>query len=320
MKCENIRPGPSVFREAGYAETRPSADRVAGNTSQCKGALPPSKEKHFAAIIDPIGVGPLLRAIGGYAGYFPTKCALQLAPLLFVRPGELRFAEWIEFDQEDAMWTIPAEKMKGDQAHAVPLCRQATEILTALREATGASRYMFLSARTLSRNMLENAVNASLRRPGYEQGTMTGHGFRAMARTILDEVLQVKPEMIEHQLAHTVRGPLGRAYNRTSHLEERREMMQTWADYLDGLKRGATVVPIRRRACPELVWRIARRKLDMLDAAVSLRSLRFPPGNALEALKGDREGQHAIRINDQYRLCFVWTPDGPANVEIVDYH
>ncbi len=232
-----------VFRYAvatGRAERDPSTD--------LRGALPPSKEKHFAAIIDPKEVGPLLRAIDGYVGYFVTKCALQLAPLLFVRPGELRFAEWTEFNFEDAMWTIPTEKMKGGQAHSVPLCRQAMEILTKLREATGASRYLFPSARTLSRNMSENSVNAALRRLGYEQGTMTGHGFRAMARTILDEVLQVKPELIEHQLAHAVRDPLGRAYNRTTHLKERREMMQRWADYLDGLKREVTVVPVKRQA------------------------------------------------------------------------
>ncbi len=232
-----------VFRYAvatGRAERDPSGD--------LKGALPQPGGKHHAAITDPKEVIPLLRAIEGYQGHFVTKCALSLAPLVFVRPGELRHAEWNEVDLEDAVWTIPAYKMKTKQAHAVPLCHQAVKILTELRQLTGGGRYVFPSGRSSLRPMSENTMLAALRSMGYGKDVMTAHGFRAMARTILDEVLQVKPELIEHQLAHAVRDPLGRAYNRTAHLKERREMMQLWADYLHGLKQGATVVPMRRRA------------------------------------------------------------------------
>jgi integrase len=135
--------------------------------------------------------------------------------------------------------------MKMKEAHIVPLCKQAIEILKELQPLTGASKYVFPSGCSFVRPMSENAVNAALRRMGYDRGTMTGHGFRAMARTILDEVLQVRPDFIEHQLAHAVRDPNGRAYNRTAHLAERRKMMQLWADYLDGLKAGAVVIPFK---------------------------------------------------------------------------
>lgn len=232
-----------VFRYAvatGRAERDPSGD--------LKGALPQPKEKHLSSITDPKEVAPLLRAIDGYQGHFVTKCALRLAPLFFVRPGELRNAEWAEFDFDEGTWTIPASKMKTKQDHIVPLCRQAIEILTDIRALTGRSRYVFPSGRTFSRPMSNNAILAALRRMGFEKEVMSGHGFRAMARTILDEVLQFRPELIEHQLAHTVRDPLGRAYNRTTHLPERRKMMQLWADYLDGLKAGAKVLPIQRKA------------------------------------------------------------------------
>lgn len=232
-----------VFRYAvvtGRAEHDPSGD--------LKGALPQPAEKHHAAITDPKEVAPLLRAIDGYKGHFVTKCALRLAPLLFVRPGELRHAEWVEVDLDHTTWSIPAHKMKLKRAHLVPLSHQAVEILAELQQLTGASKYVFPSGRSSSRPMSENSVLAALRRMGYDKEAMTGHGFRAMARTILDEVLQVKPELIEHQLAHAVRDPLGRAYNRTAHLEERREMMQQWADYLDGLRQGAVVLPMKRRA------------------------------------------------------------------------
>ncbi|MEW6672327.1 MAG: integrase arm-type DNA-binding domain-containing protein [Thermodesulfobacteriota bacterium] len=231
-----------VFRYAvatGRAERDPVAD--------LRGALPPVKSKHFSAMTEPEKVGGLLRAIDGYEGALVTKCALRLAPLLFVRPGELRQAEWAEIDLDAAEWNIPAEKMKTRQPHLVPLARQAVEILRDLYPLTGAGRYVFPSPRTPKRPMSNNAVLSALRRMGFEKDEMTGHGFRAMARTILDEVLQVRPELIEHQLAHAVRDPLGRAYNRTKHLPERRRMMQTWADYLDGLKSGAKVIPIRRQ-------------------------------------------------------------------------
>jgi len=231
-----------VFRYAvatGRAERDQAAD--------LRGALPPTKESHLAAITDPKEIAPLLRAIDGYQGSFVVRCALKLAPLFFVRPGELRHAEWSEIDLDEAVWSIPADKMKMKQAHIVPLCHQAIEILKELQPLTGASRYVFPSGRSFARAMSENAVNAALRRMGYDKGTMTGHGFRAMARTILDEVLQVRPDFIEHQLAHAVRDPNGRAYNRTAHLEERRKMMQKWADYLDGLKDGATVIPFKAK-------------------------------------------------------------------------
>ena len=229
-----------VFRYAvatGRAERDPSAD--------LKGALAMPREKHYAAIIDPKQVAPLLRALDGYQGHFVVKCALRLSPLLFVRPGELRHAEWEEIDLDEAVWNIPASKMKMRDAHLVPLSNQAVDILRDLQPLTGTSRYVFPSARSVARPMSNNAVNAALRRMGYDKDTMTGHGFRAMARTILDEVLHVRPDYIEHQLAHAVRDPNGRAYNRTAHLEERRKMMQTWADYLDGLKAGAVVVPFK---------------------------------------------------------------------------
>jgi len=232
-----------VFRYAvatGRAERDPSGD--------LKGALPHPGEKHHAAITDPGEVGPLLRTLDSYRGHFVVKCALRLAPLFFVRPGELRNAEWAEVDLDEAVWNIPAQKIKMKQPHIVPLCRQAVEILAELKELTGAGRYVFPSGRSSSRPMSNNAILAALRRMGYDKDTMTGHGFRAMARTILDEILQVRPDYIEHQLAHVVRDPNGRAYNRTAHLTERRKMMQRWADYLDGLKTGARVIPIQREA------------------------------------------------------------------------
>jgi integrase len=224
-----------VFRYAvatGRAERDPSGD--------LRGALPQPGEKHLAAITDPKEVAPLLRAIDGYPGHFVTRCALQLAPLFFVRPGELRHAEWAEIDLDAATWTIPGHKMKGKVSHIVPLCHQAVEILTELKKLTGGGQYVFPSLRSNARPMSENTVLAALRSMGYGKETMSGHGFRAMARTILDEALRVKPELIEHQLAHAVRDPLGRAYNRTAHLDERRAMMQRWANYLDGIKQGAT--------------------------------------------------------------------------------
>jgi len=230
-----------VFRYAvatGRADRDPVAD--------LRGAIPPVKSKHFSAMTDPVKVAGLLRAIDGYEGSFVTRCALRLAPLLFVRPGELRQAEWAEIDLDAAEWNIPAEKMKTRDAHLLPLARQAVEILKELQPVSGSGKYVFPSARSPLRPMSNNAVLAALRRMGIDKDEMTGHGFRAMARTILDEVLQVRPELIEHQLAHAVRDPLGRAYNRTKHLPERRRMMQTWADYLDGLKAGAKVIPFRK--------------------------------------------------------------------------
>ncbi|OPY85686.1 MAG: Prophage CP4-57 integrase [Syntrophorhabdus sp. PtaU1.Bin153] len=164
-----------------------------------------------------------------------------------MRPGELRHAEWSEIDLDNALWNIPAGKMKMKLPHIVPLCTQAVEILKELEQLTGASKYLFPSGRSFARPISDNTLNAALRRMGFDKDTMTTHGFRAMARTILDEVLQVRPDFIEHQLAHAVRDPNGRAYNRTAYLEERRRMMQLWADYLDGLKKGAEVLPFKEK-------------------------------------------------------------------------
>jgi integrase len=232
-----------IFRYAlatGRAERDPAVD--------LKGALPPAPKTHLAALTDPKDVAALLRAIDGYQGSFVVKCALQLASMFFVRPGELRHSEWSEFDLDAGIWSIPAEKMKMKQPHIVPLARQAVDVLKLLQPSTGRGRYVFPSTRTSLRPMSNNAILAALRRMGYDKDEMTGHGFRAMAWTILDEVLQVRPEFIEHQLAHAVRDPNGRAYNRTAHLEERKKMMQLWSDYLDGLKAGAKVVPFPKMA------------------------------------------------------------------------
>lgn len=227
-----------------YAVATGRADR--DSAADLRGALPPVKEKHHAALTDPKDVGDLLRAIDGFKGSFHVKCALKLAPMLFVRPGELRQMEWQELDLENSQWNLPAEKMKMKQPHIVPLSKQALAILRELQPLTGSGRYVFPCHRSPLRPMSNNAINAALRRMGYTSDEMTGHGFRAMARTILDEVLQVRPDFIEHQLAHAVRDPNGRAYNRTAHLAERRKMMQQWADYLDGLKAGAKVIPFKR--------------------------------------------------------------------------
>ena len=217
-------------------------------TPDLRGALSKSRPQHYAAITDPAKVGGLLRAIDSYTGTFSVQCALKLAALLFVRPGELRKAEWSEIDLERAEWNIPAARMKMGEPHLVPLCQQALVVLRALHPLTGHGHFVFPGERSHARPMSENSVNAALRNMGYPKDEMTGHGFRAMARTILDEVLGVRPDFIEHQLAHAVRDPNGRAYNRTAHLVERRKMMQQWADYLDKLKAGADVIPLNGQA------------------------------------------------------------------------
>ena len=234
-----------IFRFAvvtGRADRNPAVD--------LRGALPAAKETHLAAITDPDKVGGLLRAIDAYTGSFVTKCALRLAPLVFVRPGELRQAEWAEIDLDKAEWNIPAAKMKMREPHLVPLSDQAVAILTELQALTGHGQYVFPGAHSHKRPMSNNAVLAALRRMGFDKDEMSGHGFRAMARTILDEVLHFRPDYIEHQLAHAVRDPNGRAYNRTAHLAERRKMMQAWSNHLDVLKANTagSVVPMHREA------------------------------------------------------------------------
>ena len=229
-----------VFR---YAVATGRVDRDI--TPDLRGALPPAKGEHFAAITEPKQVAELLRAIDGYQGSLSAICALKLAPLVFVRPGELRAAEWEHIDLDAKEWRYYVSKT--DVQHIVPLSSQAIKILEELHPLTGHGRFVFSSERTPrgDRCMSENTLNAALKRLGYGKDVMTAHGFRAMARTILDEVMGVRVDFIEHQLAHAVKDPNGRAYNRTAHLPERHKMMQAWADYLDGLKNGAQVIPFK---------------------------------------------------------------------------
>lgn len=247
-----------VLRRIESRGTLDTAHRAKGNISQVmryaiatgraerdpcpdlRGALPPPKENNFPAITEPKAVGELLRAIDGFRGTFIVRAALLLAPLLFVRPGELRKAEWADFDLKKAEWRYFVTKTKTE--HSVPLASQAVTILQELHNLTGNGRYVF-PGRDPKKAMSEAAVNAALRRMGYDTKTeITGHGFRAMARTILHEELDQKPEVIEHQLAHKVPDALGTAYNRTKFLKERKAMMQLWADYLEKLKTGAEIL------------------------------------------------------------------------------
>lgn len=216
-------------------------------TADLKGALSAVPRSHFAAITEPKQAGALMRAIFDYNGFPAAVAALKLAPLVFVRPGELRTAEWSEIDLDAAEWRLPASKMKMKVEHLVPLSVQAVEILRALQPITGEGKYVFPSLRSKA-CMSENTINAALRGMGYGKEVMTGHGFRAMARTIMDEVLGERVDLIEHQLAHAVKDPNGRAYNRTAHLPARRKMMQRWADYLDKLRTGADVIPLHGAA------------------------------------------------------------------------
>lgn len=231
-----------VFRYAiahGNATRDPTAD--------LRGALAPVVSTSHAAVTDPDAVADLLRALDAYAGQLPTCCALRLAPLVFARPGELRHAEWTEFDLDAGEWRIPAHKMKMREAHVVPLSSQAVAILRELEPLTGRGRYLFPGIRTATEPMSENTINAALRRMGFDKGTMTGHGFRAMASTRLNE-MGWAPDVIERQLAHAERNKVRAAYNRASYMAERRKMMQAWADYLDQLKSGAgKVVAFKRK-------------------------------------------------------------------------
>jgi integrase len=217
-----------------------------------RGALPTAIGGNFAAITDPVKVGELLRAIDGFNGTFIVKCALRLSPFLFVRPGELRQAKWADFDLDRAEWKFLVSKTKKTEEpkiHVVPLASQAVSILRELHALTGDGEFVFPGARSNGRAMSEAAVNAALRRMGYDTKTeITGHGFRAMARTILHEVHGIAPEVIEHQLAHKVPDALGTSYNRTKFLPARKAMMQQWADYLDKLKAGAEVIPLHGNA------------------------------------------------------------------------
>jgi integrase len=230
-----------VFRYAiatGRAESDPTRD--------LRGALTPVEVTSRPAITAPTKAGELLRAIDGYQGDAATCAALKLAPLVFVRPGELRGAEWREFDLETCEWRIPAERMKMGEAHLVPLSHQAVAILRVLQPLTGSGRLVFPSLRTRERAISENTLNAALRRMGFAQDEMTAHGFRAMASTLLNEQ-GFAPDVIELQLAHKERNKVRAAYNRAQRLPERRQMMQAWADYLEGLRSGGNVVALGSR-------------------------------------------------------------------------
>jgi len=245
-----------IFRYAvatGRAERDPTGD--------LRGALPPAREKHLAAVIDGTlepkererRVGALLRTLDGYEGGFIVASALRLAPLVFVRPGELRTMRWQDVDLEAAEWVYHVTKTKTE--HVVPLSRQAVAILREIHALTSASEYAFPSARTRTRPMSDNAILSAMRRLDIPKDEMTGHGFRAIARTLLDEVLGFRVDLIEHQLAHAVKDPNGRAYNRTAYMPERRKMMQAWADYLDKLKegKGANVTTLKsKRTAPKV--------------------------------------------------------------------
>ena len=229
-----------VFRYAiatGRAQRNPADDLT--------GALEQPQTKHFASVTDPEKIGELLRALYTYQGSVVTQTALKLAPMLFVRPGELRTAKWDDVDLDSAEWRFITSKT--GTPHIVPLPSQAIEMLRELHPITKRSDYVFPSVRGASRPMSENTINAALRTLGFDGKTIVGHGFRAMARTVLDEVLGFRPDFIEHQLAHAVRDPLGRAYNRTAHLAERKKMMQAWASYLDALRLNTNVVSIGRK-------------------------------------------------------------------------
>lgn len=212
-------------------------------TRDLRGALVNRKPKHLAAILEPKRVGELLRAIEGYEGQPSTLLALKLSPLVFVRPGELRRAEWSEIDLDSAVWRIPAAKMKGRVDHAVPLSRQALEVLALAKVVSGHTRFVFPSIRTAKSPMSENTVNAALRRLSFTGDEMTAHGFRAMASTLLNESGKWSSDAIERALAHKDKDSVRAAYHRGVHWTERVEMAQWWADHLDTLREGATIIP-----------------------------------------------------------------------------
>jgi integrase len=233
----------AVFRFAiveGLADTDP--------TGALKGALKAPKVTHHAAIVDPLKIGELLRAIDGFSGQYVTLCALRIAPLVFVRPGELRQAEWSEFDLDNAMWRIPGVRMKMKAAHLVPLSEQAVKILRDLFAFTGTGKYVFPGLRSGTRPMSENTINAALRRMGYANDEMTGHGFRSIAATRLNE-MGWNPDAIERQLAHAESNKVREAYTHAAqYLDERKRMMQEWANYLDGLRAGGNIVAFKAKA------------------------------------------------------------------------
>ena len=216
-------------------------------SAELRGALPPVAERHHGALTKPSEAATLMRAIDGYQGSLEVRCALRFSALTFQRPGEIRKAAWSEIDFDNALWRVPAERMKMGREHLVPLAPQAIETLRELQPLTGAGHYIFPGARTARRPMSENTIVAALRYLGYEQGKMTAHGFRTLASTLLNE-MGWPSDAIERQLAHADRDEVRGAYNRAEYLTERRKMMVAWADYLDGLRSGGTVIPLRATA------------------------------------------------------------------------
>jgi integrase len=238
-----------VFRygiQTGYCEHNPAGD--------LKGALAPHIARHFSAVLDPVEAGGLLRAIDGYTGQPTTLAALKLAALIFQRPGNVRAMEWVWLDLEGAMLTIPPSDMKrtkrekvNGKSHLVPLSTQAVRILKAVQQLTGEGRYVFPGARDRNKPMSDGTINAALRRLDFGNDDHVGHGFRAMARTMIAERIPGIPaDMVEAQLGHGKSGPLGSAYDRAEYMGQRRQMMQTWADYLDTLRAGAEVIEFKR--------------------------------------------------------------------------
>lgn len=234
-----------IGRVCRYAVAHGIAKRDPSKDIELQDILPPVKTIHHASVKDPQAAGELMRAIEGYTGALITRCALRLAPLVFVRPGELRRAEWAEIDLEKREWRIPANKMKMKTQHIVPLSKQAISVLREIQTVTGNNRHVFPSERGGGRPMSENTVNAALRRIGYSKEEMTGHGFRSLASTLLHE-LGWPHAVIERQLSHGERNAVSAAYNHAEHLPERRKMMQAWADYLDSLCEGARIIPINK--------------------------------------------------------------------------
>ncbi|WGZ92954.1 MAG: integrase arm-type DNA-binding domain-containing protein [Candidatus Thiothrix putei] len=240
-----------VFR---YAVTLGLSNRNPATDIDTRIILKPLVSKHFAAITEPLKVGQLLRDMANYQGSFVVRCALQLSALVMLRPGELRAAEWEEIDLEAAIWTIEVRRMKApthikqanQSKHVIPLSMQAVAILQELQPLTGRFKYVFPSARGASRCMSENAVRAALRTMGYDNDTMTAHGFRGMASSLLNE-LGFNPDAIERQLAHKETNKIRAAYNRAQYMEERTRMMQAWADYLDQLRTGGQVIPFKTK-------------------------------------------------------------------------
>ncbi len=209
-------------------------------TGDLRGAIPPADEQHLASFTDPKMFAELLRAIDSYKGHIVVRCALRLAPLVFVRPGELRAAEWTEINLHKGEWRIKAERMKMRQQHVVPLSRQAVEILREIEPLTGKGKFVFPSLRSEKRPLSDNALLAALRRMGFEQGSVTVHGFRSTASTMLNEQGCWNRDAIERQLAHGERDAVRAAYNYAEHLPERKKMMQAWADHLDLLRATTT--------------------------------------------------------------------------------